>query len=485
MNQPRGTGVGNIVAHQARVHPRSLAVADAEEHIDFDTMNHRANRLANALSAAGVRRGDRVAVRIANSHRNFECLFACAKIAAIMVPIDFAASPESVGQIVDDSSPVVLLEGNDGFDSFVAGASAEQPAPTAGADDPLLIMYTSGTTGRPKGVVLTHNNVIYSSLNQLIGWQLTANDRVLIVAPCHHVGGLLALGFPCLHTGGSICFAPSRPEEILETIERERITALFLPPMLWGRLAGTAALEHAGLASVRLCASGGDPVPVRFLEHLIDGFQAEFTDAYGLTEASSCVTLLHGGDIVRRAGAAGKALVHNLVRVVDDNGNSIAPGIVGEIVVAGPTVMKQYWRRPEETAAAVRDGWLWTGDRGIIDDEGFLYVLGRSTDKLASGGAEIYPAEVERLLREHPGIAEVAVIGLADGDSGKTVAAVVVPQPGTRFTDAEIIEFCVGKIAEYKLPKVVFMSDSLPRNVNGKLIRSQLRELYRDAQVRA
>jgi len=476
MERPRGTDVGRIVAHHAMTHPQWLATGIGDERSDFGTMNRRVNRLANALSDAGIRRGDRVAVRIPNSRRSFESLFACAKIAAMMVPISFTASPNDVETIVQDCSAAILIEGNDAFDSFVASASESEPCATALTNDPLLIMYTSGTTGNPKGVVLTHNNVIYSSLNQMVGWQLTASDRVLVVAPCHHVGGLLALGFPCLHSGGSVYFAASQPEEILTAIERDKITALFLPPMLWGRLANAKMLERADLSSVRICASGGDPVPTWILERLASRFDAEFTDAYGLTEASSCATLLHGDDIVRRAGSAGKSLLHNIVRVVDGYGNPAAPGAIGEIVLEGPTVMKEYWRRPEETAIAIRDGCLWTGDRGYVDDEGFLWILGRDTDAITTNGSVVFPAEIERFLREHRAVADVAVTTASDGGIGQAIAAVVVPRGGATITEDEIINFCASRIAEGKRPKMVFICDSLPRNANGKLARAKLHE---------
>jgi fatty-acyl-CoA synthase len=247
----------------------------------------------------------------------------------------------------------------------------------------------------------------------LIGWRLTANDRVLVVAPFHHAGGLLALGLPCLLAGGTIQMSTPGPDAIVETVERERVTALFLPPRLWARLANDATLDHADLASVRLCASGGDPIPLHILKPLIERIQAEFTDAYGLSEAASCSTLLHGTDVVRRHGSAGKTLAFNRLRIVKPDGGDAAPDEIGQIVQAGPTIMPEYWRRPAETEAALRGGWLWTGDLGRIDADGFLYVLGRGTDVITSSGIKIYPCDIENVLREHPAIEEAAVIGIA------------------------------------------------------------------------
>lgn len=272
MEPTRNVGLGRILAHHASVRPRNLALTDAEGRFDFATMNRRVNRLANALTDAGIRRGDRVAVQLANSHRHFECLFACAKVGAVMVPINIAAAPTELEQIVQESAASLLLDGEAVFDSFSARAAETEPAVLSSDGDTLLIMSTSGTTGPPKGAVLTHANVVYSSFNQILGWQLAASDRALVVCPFHHVGGLIALGFPCLYAGGEVHLAQPAPDAILEAIERERITALFLPPLLWGRLERDGAFDRANLASVRLCASGGDPVPVPVLEHLLERF---------------------------------------------------------------------------------------------------------------------------------------------------------------------------------------------------------------------
>ncbi|HTW87235.1 MAG TPA: AMP-binding protein [Candidatus Binataceae bacterium] len=477
MDRTRNVDLGRILTHHASVRPRNIALTDGEGRFDFDSVNRRVNRLANALTNTGIRRGDRVAVRLANSHRYFECLFACAKVGAVMVPINGMAAPEELEQISEKTAASLLFDDEATFDSFSARAPETEPAATPFAEDPLLIMYTSGTTGAPKGAVLTHANIVYSSFNQILGWQLAASDRVLVVCPFHHVGGLIALGFPCLYAGGEVHLAQPAPDAILEASERERITALFLPPLLWGRLERDGAFDRANLASVRLCASGGDPIALPVLEHLIDRFQAEFTDAYGLTEASSCSTLLHGEDIVRRAGSAGKALAHNVIRVVNAEGREAPAGEIGEIVMTGPTVMKEYWLRPAETAVAIRDEWLWTGDHGRIDEEGFLYVAGRGSDVIVSGDAKIYPTEVERVLRQHAAVSEAAVIDIVDASHGRIVAAFVVPQRGMMLAPREIVDFCADRMAEFKRPKIAFVCDSLPRNGSGKVIRLKLRAI--------
>jgi fatty-acyl-CoA synthase len=326
--------------------------------------------------------------------------------------------------------------------------------------------------------VLSHRNVLFASLNQILGWRLSAADRGLVVAPFHHVGGLLVLGFPCLHTGGTVHLASPEPAAVLEAVERERSTAIFLPPRLWRRLAEFEGLEAAGLASVRLCASGGDHIRTETLKRLADAFGAEFTDAYGLTEASSVSTLLPGAEVFRKAGSAGVACTHNRLRVLTPDGTEAAPGETGELVLAGPTVMLGYRARPEETEHALRNGWLRTGDLGLLDEEGYLYVSGRSKDLIVSAGKKVYSAEVERVLREHPAVADAAVIGIPDQELGETVVAVVTARPGVTLTPAEVIAFCRGKLADYKHPTAAYLSESLPLTSNGKVQKAELRARY-------
>jgi fatty-acyl-CoA synthase len=483
MHPLRRIELSKILTHHAAISPHSIALAAADQRFDFARLNRRTNRAANALVRAGIRVGDRVALRLPSSHRHFECLFACAKLAAVMVPLDAGATSGEVEYFARDSAAALLFDSEDAYDSFIAGMPETEPGERAKSDDPLLIMYTSGTTGHSKGVVLTHENIFFTSFNQLIGWRLTATDRVLVVDPLHHAGGLLALGLPCLFAGGTIHLSPPRPDAIVETIERERITALFLPPRLWNRLASDAALDKAGLTSVRLCASGGDPIPLRILKPLIERFQAEFTDAYGLSEAASCSTLLQGTDVVRRHGSAGKALAFNRIRVVNPDGSAAAADEIGQIVQAGPTIMREYWRRPAETEAALRQGWLWTGDLGRIDTDGFLYVLGRSVDVVTSSGVKIYPCEVENVLREHPAVEEAAIIGIADARTGEATVACVAPRTGMTLTSVDVLAFCAGRMAVDKEPKEVFVCSALPRNANGKVIKAKLREAYGNLAV--
>jgi fatty-acyl-CoA synthase len=454
------------------------AVLDGDAELGYATLNRRVDRLANALAGRGAGPGDRVAVRLPNGHRYLECLFACGRAGLVLSPVDRNLAADEVEHVLRDSGAGVYIDGVEGYDALVEGASDVPREPAGGDGDPLLLMYTSGTTGRPKGVALSHRSVLFTSFNQILGWGLGASDRALVVAPFHHVGGLVVLGLPCLHAGGSVRTGIPEPEAVLESVTRDGTTAVFLSPHLWRQVASLDDLEAYDLSRVRLCASGGDPVPTAELQRLLAAFAAQFTDAYGLTEAASVSTLLPGADILRKAGSAGVPCTHNRLRVLASDGCDAEPGEVGELVQSGPTVMLGYWERPEETALALRESRLHTGDQAFFDDEGYLYIAGRSKDMIVSAGAKIYPAEVERVLREHPDVADVAVIGVPDDRVGEAVAAVVMPRAGATVVPDELAAFCDGRIADYKRPTHTFLTEALPRNANGKVQKAKLRETY-------
>jgi fatty-acyl-CoA synthase len=470
--------LASFLEHHARVHGARVAVLDGEATLDYATLNRRADRLANALAAQGAGPGDRIAVRLPNGHRYLECLFACAKAGLVLAPVDVNLVADEVEHVLRDSGAGVYIDGSESHDALVEGAGEAPSEPEAGDDDPLLLMYTSGTTGRPKGVSLSHLSVLFTSFNQIVGWRLTADERALVVAPFHHVGGLVVLGLPCLHVGGSVRTGIPDPAAVIETAARDRTTAVFLSPHLWRRVAEFDDLESHDLSSIRLCASGGDPVPTASLQRLLAAFGAGFTDAYGLTEAASVSTLLPADDILRKAGSAGLPCTHNRLRVLGPDGTEAVPEETGDLVQAGPTVMRGYWQRPEETGQVLRNGWLHTGDKALVDGEGYLYIAGRSKDVIVSAGAKIYPSEIERVLREHPEVADAAVIGIPDDRVGEAVVAVVTLRAGVTLAPDEIVAFCKGRIADYKRPTQAFLSDALPRNASGKVKKGELRAAY-------
>jgi fatty-acyl-CoA synthase len=477
--------LSGILAYHAKIQPRRQAFVDANGGFDFEALQRRVNRLSGALLATGIRKGDRLALRLRNSRRHFEALFACARLGAVLVPLPTEAPSDDIDAIRRDCAPALVIESEEAYEAHLASASETELAPLAHSDDALLIMHTSGTTGRPKGAVLTHGNIIYTSFNQITGWRLTASDRALVVAPFHHAGGLLALGLPCLCSGGSVYVTAATPRCVLETIERECITAVFLPPRLWSRVADDAALSTARVQSVRLGASGGDPLPRYILERLTISFAAEFTDAYGMTETSSCLTLQRGDKLFRRHGYAGMALPYVRLKIINTDGGEAKPNETGEIAVAGPTVMRGYWQRPEETKAAFRGGWFRTGDLGRLDDEGYLQILGRATDVIVSaGGGSIFPSEIELVLREHPAVEEAVVIAIQRSVVANTIGAWVVLRERVDSTASELTAYCAKVLAKEKRPREIFICKTLPRNPNGKVDKAKLKEALVAGQSR-
>lgn len=471
----RTVDLSGILEYHAATQPHQQAFTDADGGCDFETLHRRVNRLSVALVAIGIRKGDRLALRLPNSRRHFETLFACARLGAILVPLPMEAPAIEIENIKRDCTPMLIIEGEEAYEGLLASAAEKELTPQASSDDALLIMHTSGTTGNPKGAVLSHGNIIYTSFNQIIGWGLTANDRALVVAPFHHAGGLLALGLPCLYSGGSVHVTAATPRHVLETIERECITTVFLPPRLWSRIADDPALCSARVATVRLGASGGDPIPRSILERLALSFAAEFTDAYGMTETSSCLTLQRGDQLLRRHGFAGKTLPYVRLKVMDTNDCEAKPNETGQIVVAGPTVMQGYWQKQEQTEVALRGGWFRTGDLGRLDDEGHLQVLGRATDVIMTGGTRaIFPSEIELVLRDHPAVEEAAVTAIRRSAAGDALAAWVVLRERFSFTVSDLADYCANFLPKEKRPDEIFFCDALPRNANGKVIRTRL-----------
>lgn len=495
--------VGYLLAQRARIDGGREAIEFGDATLSYRELNTRACRLARGLMAEGVEKGDRVAVLLGNTAEYYELLFACAKLGAILVTVNYRLVSHEVQYLLDDCTPRVLVFGSS-FAEVVADLDLQRTGTTpvvlgeaggcrryeeclsdddselpvaVGLEDPLIIMYTSGTTGRSKGAVLSHKNVLFTSFNQITDWSLTKEDRCLVVAPLYHVGGLLILAFPALHLGGRVTIEPGfDPRRTLESIAAERITTLFMAPTMWNMLLAEEGLEDFDVSSVRLCCSGGEALPVPVMERLITLFGTDFTEGYGLTEASSCSTVLRAEHVIAKTGAVGTPFTHNAVRVVDEHGRDVPTGERGEIVQAGPTVMQGYWNRPEATAEALRDGWLRTGDMGMIDADGFLWIVDRMKDMIISGAENVYPAEVEEVIYQHPDVVEAAVIGLPDPKWGEAVTAVVVLRDGSAADPDELLEFCRERMAGYKRPRRVILVDALPRNPSGKVLKRELRD---------
>lgn len=500
----RFVGVGEWLERRAQLSPERIGLVDVASgaRLSYRTLNLRARALAAWLAERhGVRQGDRVAALAANSPEYLDALFACALLGAILTPLNWRLTPPELAGILRDCEPVALLCDEPQRALAEAGARAAglaaplvEMASFPGADAALaaravpfasddgeeiaLILYTSGTTGVPKGAMLSHRMLTWNAINTQISWGLRENDIAPISAPFFHAGGLNVLTTPFYHLGGAVVLQrDTGPAETLRVIAAERCTVVFAVPTVFQMMMERPEFRSADLSSLRFCITGGSSCPLP----IIAGYAArglEFRQGYGLTEVGVNCFSLAPEDAMRKAGSVGRPVFHSRARLVDEQGRDVAPGAVGELALAGPHVCSGYWRRPQATAEAMPDGWWRTGDLAQVDDEGYYFIVGRRKDLFISGGENVYPAEVEGTLALHPGIAEVAVIGRPDPKWGEVGLAVVVPRQPGALAAQDVLMFCDGKLARYKIPKAVVFTDSLPRNAMGKVVKADLYDRY-------
>ncbi|MFJ2201431.1 o-succinylbenzoate--CoA ligase [Streptomyces violaceusniger] len=496
----RNEGLGSWPARRARKTPHRTALIHGERSTDYRTLHICTTRLAHALRARGIGRGDRVAHLGPNHPAYLETLFAAGLLGAVFVPLNTRlAAPEIAYQLADSGAKALIhgpahaglvaalptgtevrthLEIGDAYEQALAAASAEPIDEPVTADDTCVIMYTSGTTGRPKGAMLTHANVIWNAVNVLVDHDLFADERALVSAPLFHTAGLNMITLPVLLKGGTcVLVAAFDPETTLDLIERHRITFMFGVPTMFGQMARHPRWADADLSSLRILTCGGSPVPTP----LIAAYQKRgltFLQGYGMTEAAPGALFLDAEHAAGKAGSAGVPHFFSDVRVVRPGLTPVDTGETGEVVVRGPHVMSGYWGLPEETEAAFADGWFRSGDAARVDEDGYVYIVDRIKDMIISGGENIYPAEIEDLLLTHPGIAECAVIGVPDDTWGEVPRAVVVPAAGTELDPGEVLASLSGRLAKYKIPKSVVIADELPRTASGKLLKSRVRHHY-------
>lgn len=500
-------GIWHWLERRADIHPDKPALIDGDRMVTYLALRDRVAAAAAGLRARGVVRGDRVAILSMNRAEYVEVLFAAARLGAIAVPLNWRlAAPEVAFQLGDSGPKVLLVDQNlfelantvrerseartietfirfdgDGprlawAEPYTALLQGGGSFPEGRFDDPLLIMYTSGTTGRPKGAVLTQATQLWNSVNIGTSIDLTSADVTLNLLPMFHTGGIGLFTLPSLHHGATaVLQRVFDPEETTRLIARHGVTAMLGVPVIYLALLASEAFRGADLSRTRF-SCGGAPCPLT----IIEAFRERgllFQQGYGLTETAPTCLLIPAADAFRKAGSAGKAAVHVEVRVVDDDGRDVPPDAIGEVWTRGPNLFSGYWHRPDATAEAFSDdGWFKTGDLARIDAEGFIYVVDRKKDMIISGGENIYPAEIEDVLYGHPAIADVAVIGMPHEKWGEAPHAIVVLRPGARLTTHELIAFCEGKLARYKIPRALAFAEVLPRNAAGKVLKRVLRE---------
>jgi fatty-acyl-CoA synthase len=495
----QNTGIGSWPARRARKTPHRTALIFEGRSVSYAELHDRVLRLARVLRERGIGPGDRVAFLGPNHPAFLEALFAAGVLGAVFVPLNIRLSaPELAFQLADSeaalllavrqdpellaelaaSTPVLAAEGPD-HQALLAGADGAAPAAEVGLDDLCMIMYTSGTTGRPKGAMLSHGNVAWNSLNVLVDVDLGADEVTLVSAPLFHTAALNMTCLPTLLKGGTVVLEPGfDADRALELIPRHRITCLFGVPTMYDMLADAPAWDRADLRSLRTLICGGAPVPARTIRRYL-GRGLAFVQGYGLTEAGPGVLLLDHADALAHAGSAGVPHFFTEVRLVRPDGRAADVGEPGEVQARGPHVIAGYWRLPEASEPAFSaDGWLRTGDVAVADGQGYLRLVDRLKDMVISGGENVYPAEIENALLEHPAVAECAVFGVPDPKWGEVGRAVVVLRAGAVADAGELLAHLDGRLARYKIPKSVVFTDALPRSGAGKVLKGPLREAF-------
>jgi fatty-acyl-CoA synthase len=484
------------------------AVVSGDERLTYAQLDARAARVAGALRAEGVEAGDRVACILRNRHELLEMLFGVTRLGAVFVPINFRLAAPEIAYVLHDSGTRVLV-GQHAFEDEArracaeAGATyrsvdgpvaeyvpwrdrAECLAPVAtGRDDVAMIMYTSGTTGPPKGAVITHENVLYNLLQYTGDWDLRADDVTVVVNPIFHAV-LHILTVPLLYKGGTVVLQENfDPQETLRIVRDEGVTVMFAIPAAWEMLVDAPDFESTDFSALRFAGSGGAAAPPRLMQ-MFARRDIPYRQGYGLTETTSSATVMDAADQARKPGSIGRPFFGVEVTVVADDGRDCGPGEVGELLLRGRNIARGYWNKPAETADSfMDDGWFRTGDLARRDDEGFLFLVDRKKDVIISGGENIASIEVEHAILQHEAIQEAAVIGLPHERWGETPRAIVALRDGAALDEAGLIAHCRSLIAGYKCPTSVVFVDQLPKTANGKIAKAQLREQYGAGAVAA
>jgi fatty-acyl-CoA synthase len=509
--------VGDWIRKWSLIQPNKNALFYEDQPITYREFNQRTNQLCHLLLETGIQKGDRIAVLLHNCHQYLEIFFALSKLGAILVPLNWRlAGPELEFVIKDSGSRLLIFEpefeevvhslrsslhfpdGNTltvgspspGWSMEYEKAISKKPTHeppvngSAGGEDPHIIMYTSGTTGVPKGAVLSHRKTLFNVLNADMVYHLTPTDVIITCRPLFHSGGLLVQSAPVLYKGGSLVLKKRfRPQEILEAIGKYRVTILELAPTVFQNILRDCDLGQYDLRSLRCFFTGGERISIAMLkEYHRKGMN--ISQIFGQTEAST-ITFLPFEEAARKVGSVGLPVFHGEVKIVDKTGKEVNTGEVGEIIVRGPTLMSGYWNRPDLTAETIRKGWLYTGDLARMDEEGYIYIVDREKDMYISGGENIYPAETEKVLFTHPKVFDVGVVGVPDEKWGEVGKAYIVLKSGETMTEEEALKFLRGKVGKYKIPKYVEFVKELPKTASGKVQKFLLEERHQSGSTKS
>ena len=509
--------LGTLLTKTARTFPERLAIAYGDYELTYQQANERINKLANAFLSLRIKKGENVAILLHNCPEFIETLFACFKAGIGTVPINFRLHAKECSFIIDNSEAVAVVLGDDFRDSLyplksgmprvkhyiciseplegmicyedlIKGQSSKFVDVDVERDDLAWLFYTSGTTGAPKGAMLTHHVLMMMTMNFFADMTpLGPDDVILHAAPLSHGSGLY--GIPNVAKGAANVILHVKtfdPKIVFETIQRRRVTNMFAAPAMIKRLVTFPDIDRYDLGSIKCIHYGGAPIYQEDLKEAVRKMGQVFVQLFGQAESPMTISylrkeehLLDGTkEQMKRLTSAGIPRTDVEVKIFNDKDEELQPGQMGEIVVRGEVVMKGYWKNPKATAETLRGGWLHTGDLGIMDEKGYVYILDRAKDMIISGGENIYSREIEDVILKHPAVHEVAVIGVPDQNWGEAIKAIVSLKPGQKATQEDIINFCKDHMASYKKPKSVEFIAEIPKNPYGKVLKRELREKY-------
>jgi len=517
-SRPAGHGAVRAydwIGHHAAQRPTHEAVRDigSDRSFSYADLDRRVDAMAAYLTSLGVGRGDRVAVLAHNGVEFFDVQFACARTGSICVLLNWRLTVTELEYILNDSSPALLVHdaefaasaeelqrccsigellaidggaADSAYERALARFDGESVEPVALThDDVITIMYTSGTTGLPKGAMITHGMNFWNVVNLGIPAGIGIDTVHLNVLPLFHTGGLNCYCNPVLHAGGTVVLLKAfDPGQTLQVIgdEAQGITHIFAVPAPYQFMMQHPDFDDTDLSRLRAAGVGGAPCALTIMETWMER-GVSLAQGFGMTETSPACIFLDPGDALRKIGSTGKPLLHTECRVVDDEGGDCGPDQIGELWVAGPNITPGYWNRPDATADAFEGRWLKTGDAARVDDEGFVYIVDRWKDMYISGGENVYPAEIENVLYQLPEVAEAAIIGVPNDKWGEVGLAVIALKPGATLERATVVAHCVERLAKFKVPNDITIVEALPRNATGKVLKRELRTQFVDADA--
>jgi long-chain acyl-CoA synthetase len=511
--------IGDLLVRNANKFPdKEALVAEDGVRLTFRMLNERVDRLCQALLGIGLKKGDRIGVLVHNCHQFIEIYFAAAKTGAIFCPYNNHLREWELKDIIDYSTPRFLFLDKDfagmigtlapglssvdryiclqkmdsevmaDYESSLSSGANEEPSGRVGEDDVLSIIFTAGTTGKPKGAMRTHRHLMSDAVASVIELGVSYDERVLITFPMYHVA--------CEDNIVRHSFMPNtihikreggfKPEDVLQYISRERISRCQFVPTMIHSLIQVSDVSRYDLSSLKLIIYAGSSMPVELLKKALQVFPCGFAQMYGQTESGPVTTLLKPEDHIidgsekrlERLASSGRAAINYELKIVDENDVEVPLGEVGELIGRSEAMMIGYWQMPEETERKLRNGWLHTGDLGRMDEDGYVYIVERKNDMIISGGVNVYPREIEEVLYGHPAVSEASVVGLPDEHWGEVVKAVIVLKENAQVTEADIIDYCGKRLAGFKKPKSVDFWEALPKSSTGKILKKEIRKHY-------